>query len=325
MFDWIDFLQRHNIHYVTSGPNVAKNDVAVRCPFCGSADPSQHLAININGAGWHCWRNREHKGKSPVRLIQGLLGCSHEQARMLAGQNTTIPDDFLGHVLAQMTPNASAATTRVLTIPPEFKTLRDTPTCRPYLRYLRDRGFKHPLKLDLYYCTKGPYHGRIIFPIHFEGKLVTWTGRTIVTSETLRYKSLSPDPEKAKKEGYQALGPIGHYLLGFDDLVKNPGDTICMVEGPFDALKVNYLGQRHGIQATCFFTNSPSVNQIDLLHELLPLYRRRVLLLDQGTMPIAIRTQNLLTGLDVELVQLPAQYKDPGEISLPIQLLQLLT
>lgn len=329
-FNWEEFLRDHNVHYVTRGPNTPRNHVSTKCPFCGTADPSEHMAISLEGHGWHCWRNRVHKGRSPIKLIQALIGCSYEQAQIIAGVSVTIPTDFLGSVKAQFESHNSIEDETPLDLPPEFRKLNELPSCRPYIRYLAQRGLSDWEILTNYYgiryCTDGPFHGRIIFPVYYQGKLRNWTARTISQNEELRYKQPMTKKEKSEKEGIPLVAkPVGHFLLWFDKLLDNPGDTICLTEGPFDALKVNYLGEKHGIQSTCFFTNSPSEPQLNLLHELLPHYRSRILLLDQGTIPIALRLQGMLTGLDVKLIQLPSSLKDPAEIATTRELLQLCT
>ncbi len=40
-FDWVDFLERHGIEYVTSSPNIGRGEVGVKCPYCGPGDPSR--------------------------------------------------------------------------------------------------------------------------------------------------------------------------------------------------------------------------------------------------------------------------------------------
>src|SRR6185436_20537355 len=84
--DWRAFFRRHNIDYVTSGPNASKGRLQIKCPFCGQDDPSEHMGVSIRGKGWSCWRNAGHRGVSSERLIQALLRCSSEEAKRLIGE-----------------------------------------------------------------------------------------------------------------------------------------------------------------------------------------------------------------------------------------------
>jgi hypothetical protein len=320
-FDWVQFLDRNSVEYATSGPNVSKNNVAIACPLCGD-DPSQHMVISTIGYGWWCWRNRSHKGKSPVRLVQALLHCSFEQAHNIVEGSTFLPDDFHGQVMALLGPTPPPDSREPLSLPDTFKRLGRQPSARPAINYLKRRNFTDK-QIDRFYnrhgivyCSRGAFKGRIIFPITFEGRLVTWTGRSVSPNAMVRYKTLSNDPEKAAADELPpALAPINNYLLWWDHLIDCDADTIILVEGPFDALKVTTLGWTRGIVATCFFTQSPGPLQIDLLHELLPKYEKKFLLLDQGTIPALIKIAAELQTLGVEPLRLPVGLKDPGELT----------
>lgn len=320
-FDWIAFLEANHIKYVTTGPNVSRGNIAVHCPLCGAADKSEHMSISLNGKGWRCFRNRdEHKGKNPTRLVAALLNVSIDRARSIVGDAVFIPDDFMGAVMGKLTPHVGVSKPHTLKLPIEFKPLHtDKPSVKAFKNYLTGptRQFtpnqvrRFTKDYDMYYATRGPMKGRVVFTVYFNHKLVTWTGRTIYPQVDLRYKTLSADPEV---EQYPALGPINDYLLWYDDLNnrKHDSDTLVLCEGPFDALKVSVLGAKHGIDATCFFTASPSTRQIDLLHDLMPQYSRRFLLLDRGTLSTALRVQGGLHALKVPYLTLPANVKDPG-------------
>jgi hypothetical protein len=316
-FNWVQFLDSHHIHYATSGPNVSRGHVAVKCPFCGSQDPSQHMSINLKHGGWNCWRNDNHSGKSPVYLVQALIACSRERAQAIVGEGVFLPDDFLGAVRGLIAPQ-QAPVQRQVTLPEEFKSFGTRkPSSRRYEQYLLGRGFT-PRDIDrmtrrygLRYATVGKFKGRIIFPVKFEGKLMTYTGRTIYPDVELRYKTLSYDPEL---EEVPAVGPISDYLLFYDKLMANKADadTLVFCEGPFDALKVNVLGRPHGIAATCFFTASPSQAQIDLAGDLVSVFKYRYLMLDRGTLATALRTQIDMSTLVHRVLTLPDRIKDPG-------------
>ena len=96
--DWINFFQSRNIHFVDSGANVVRGNVACRCPWCGGNDPSEHMSINLEGKGFRCWRQPLHSGKNPAKLIQALLNCSWDQANQIAGQTKSLPNDFMSKV-----------------------------------------------------------------------------------------------------------------------------------------------------------------------------------------------------------------------------------
>jgi len=323
-FDWTRFLEQHHIEVKASGANVSRDHVAVHCPFCGPADPSMHMSINLSGKGWRCWRHPEHRGKNPTRLVQALIGSTLERAKVIVGQDVFVPTDFMHRVQQQFNPTPAAAAPQIK-LPIEFKSFVPAlPSGRPFRNYLRRRGFttEHvgfaTRRYGMHYATSGSYKSRIIFVVRYKKEIVAWTGRSIDVRQELRYKALSTDPERAEREGSPvALGAISHFLLWHDRLLNSDADTIVLCEGPMDALKVDILGREYGICATCFFTAEPTEAQIDILHDLCPQFKRRILLLDRGTLAAGIRVSAKLSSLGVEPWQVPAGLKDPGEFTKP--------
>lgn len=320
-FDWIQFLSDRQIHHVTSGSNAGRNQIAIKCCWCGIDDPSEHLSINLQGKGFRCWRQPLHSGKNPAKLIQALLNCSWEQANQIAGNEKTLPSDFLGKLKAAIQRKQPEAKINNLQLPPEFKQFSNLPSCQPFNLYLRRRGFS-PKDIEqtkaygIYYASQGLYKGRVIFTVVSEGKLVGWTGRTIWPIETVRYKTLTNDPEKAAdRNETPAPNPITNYLLFVDrlDSIHCGASCICLVEGPFDAWRVNILGQSIGVCATCFFTSTASKEQLNLLHEILPRFKRKILLLDKGTFAKSVRVGSDLAAFDIETRML-TDVKDPAEL-----------
>lgn len=321
-FDWPRFLDARGIEYATSGPNVAKGNIAIHCPFCGADDPSHHMSVSLTGRGWRCWR-RDHRGKNTARLIQAILGCSYAEAARIAGQDINIADDWAGQVKAALSP-ADEPVPRLLKLPPEFQPfdVGRKYAAKPYVNYLRERGFEdHDIRKltrrhGVYWCQHGSYHGRIMFTVYHKSKLVSWVGRSVSKRTDLRYKALTTDTERAEREGYDAaIGPLTDYFLWFDKLMICDAHTLVLAEGPFDALKLDVLGRPHGVRATCFFTSRPTERQVALLYDLLPHFKRRVLLLDQGTLPTALEISRRLTGFNIEVLTLPPSIKDPALIT----------
>jgi hypothetical protein len=321
-FDWMRFLESNHVHFVTGGSNVSRGHVAVKCPLCGNDDPSEHMSINLNSGGWRCFRRPEaHKGGSPVRLVAALLGISQAAAGAIVGENVHIPDDVLGTVRGLFAPKA-AAIRAPLSIPPEFKPFRGQRSARRFEEYLAgptrqftDRQIATLTdRYGLHYATSGKFRGRIIFPVTYNGDIVSYTGRSIYPDQDLRYLTLSTDEEK---DDPPAWGPINDYLLFYDQLMTNKWDcdTLICCEGPFDALKVSVLGRPYGIDATCFFTAAPTQGQIYMLNDLVPVYRKRFLMLDQGTIATALRTQFDMQSMSIGVLTLPKSLKDPGLIT----------
>lgn len=324
VFEWQRFFNQNGIEFFTTGPNTRKGELSIRCPWCGQADPSHHMNVNEAKGVYGCLRNRDHRGKSPTKLVQALLNCSWQRAKSIVGDDITIADDLMAVVSTMDPPDGvPVPRARKLRLPDEFKSFSDKPSARPFVAYLSDRGFTReqiaimPRRYELRYATQGAYKGRIVFPVRHEGTLRTWTARTIYKGVGLRYKTLTEDPEKAQWEGSTpALGPIGDYLLWFDDLMQlsERYHTICIVEGPFDALKVDMLGMRYGVCATCFFTSQPSDRQIDLMHDLLPRFKRRISIPDQNSEAWIFKTDGRLRSLGVE-TRILRGAKDPGELN----------
>src|ERR1039458_2617615 len=130
-FDWPKFFERNQVKFVTTGPNVAREHVAVHCPFCGSSDPSQHMSVSLEGKGWRCWRNPAHRGKHPAYLIQALLNCTLDHAYSLVDGTTNIPTDFQGMVTKYLQPHLQQPSKKQkLTLPEEFKPFKDVPSAR---------------------------------------------------------------------------------------------------------------------------------------------------------------------------------------------------
>lgn len=321
MLDWPSFLSSHGIAWTDSDPRSTKGNVIAPCPFCGSHMPPA-MSISTGGKGWRCWRRPdEHFGRSPVKLIAAYTGMSIEQAAQIAGLGRTLPTEFIGHVRGLLEPEKiDKPKPAMLHLPKSFNKFSGLPSSKPFVNYLIRRGFTQgdvrqmTRVYDVYYCLHGPFRWRIIFTIYHNRELRSWTGRA-VAGDGLRYRALSADPERAKADNLPpAHGVTGDYLLWHDHLMHTQDRTIVLCEGPFDALKIRTLGRNRGITATCFFTTMPTDRQIQHLHRVLPRFERRLLLLDAGTMPIALAVQSKLTPLGVRAVTLAPGIKDPGEL-----------
>jgi len=304
LIDWPELLAQHRIPFVTSGPNVNRGFVAIACPFCGAADPSQHMTLKLGGRTWACWRNREHRGTDRARLLAAVLRCSYSEARELSGETTAAPEDLLGQVQALLSP-AAPQPDPAIAPPEDWRPLDDRPSARHFVAYLERRGFARPVvrqlteQYGLRYCCNGRLAGRIVFPVEENGTLRGYTGRTIHASQRLRYLS---------------EGRLTRHLLWQDQLATSRAPILALCEGPFDALKLAVLGGGR-IAATCCFTATPSGEQIARLYRLAGRFRYRILLLDQGAVPAMLTSLDRLNLLGFQAATLPPGRKDPGDLT----------
>jgi hypothetical protein len=321
-FDWLSFLTQNNIEFVTAGRfHVTKDNIGINCPLCPN-DTTYNLHISLRGSGWHCFRVDSHKSLTPQRLIQAILKCPISYAdSLVAGSEVALPgdQDFMSRLSALFEPireEPVRAAPKGLTLPAGFRPIADIGSGKMFISYLKSRGFPASHVHDLFQrygirgCADGgQWHGRIIFPITMNKRLVTWTGRHIGGSP-IRYLTLSvSDPETP------ALQTIKETVLWYDQL-KTASGTLVVCEGPFDALKVNHLGADRGVHATCLFGKSITDSQRELL-EALDRFERKIVLLDRGMVDHLNPRGRfaVLEGAGFELVFLPQNVKDPGEFT----------
>ncbi len=334
LFQWVPFLTRHRLPHNTRGPNTPHGAVTIHCPMCAEADPSDHMVLWPSG-GWRCWRDYKHGGRHPQQLVQLLIGCSYTEAQRITSSVVMPTNDQLANVnMATMFGKPAAPVVRDLTMPPEFRPLSHAWACKPYVKYLRNRGFvEDPTLLHysygLHYATRGVFQGRVLLPVFYKGKLISWTGRTIWPAELVRYKTLTTDPDRAAALDLEpALAPINHFLPWYDWLreeAHEEGRELVLVEGPLDALKINLLGHgRPHIVSTCWMGSEPTRQQVDLLHGIAGDFYKRWIISDADMPEKAYRIANRLLPVRFNVAELPRGVKDPAELRTRAQLLGIL-
>lgn len=318
--DWRRLLTEERVAFIERGPNVKRGEINIRCPFCGSADPSYHMGLNLENGWWSCWRNkRSHSGKSPVRLLMALLRVPFWKAREIAGLNNDYIDpEGFSAIAAQVLgfdrlDKPKAAEARSLHFPQTFEPLQNTPRHRLHWRYLeQDRNFGPWVDFlaELYDIQVGAeeWSGRVVLPYHIDGALVAWTGRAIGRS-SLRYRDLDVD---------ECLVPIKHTLYNYDAIPAG-GKALVIVEGPMDALKIDLFGRSVGVRAVALSTNSLSDEQVYMLFEADDRFEQKLVMMDTAD-PLDILSSHqmmdqlsLMRGL--QAVPVPYGLKDAALMS----------
>jgi len=275
-FDYEQFLNEVGVPYVTSGPNTKKGWVSIACPFCGD-DPSEHLGLSPESGGWACWRNPEHKGGSPVKIIQYFKGCSWDEAKRIAGDTDAVPTGESWDSLEQELATDDLQTTHPesLEFPDEFRTIDNVPSF--FRQYIINRKF-NPEDVDrfcrdyqLRFCLEGKWKRRVICPlIDHKQRVIGWQGRAIGTAK-LRYDTW-PHDETTKR----ALFNHGPALAAPNKRV------LTVIEGPWDAYKIDFYGRRWGIRGVGTLGTQFIDYQVSLIQRLASKYDYTVLLFDIG-------------------------------------------
>jgi hypothetical protein len=327
MFNWKQFLVAYKIEFIEHGPNVSRGNCNIKCPWCGESDVSYHLGISLNGKGFGCWRNTNHRGKNPRRLVQALLQCSYDAAQQIVdGSNTLVLLDersFIDQVNSLFGNNQPIPYLGddPLDFTNEMRLIQNIGLGKFFFDYIKNRGYTaneaYQLIEDykLHYAVRGAFSYRVIIPVIMEQGLVTWTSRAITDNTLVRYKTLSVDKEKAESQSTpRALISIKDTLWNYKDLLDNPENKLVVCEGPFDAMRVDFFGKEQGVRATCLFSKTISSAQYILLDELSYLYKDKVLLLDQDATFDYLWIMDNISWLGFKSQILPKGVKDPAEL-----------
>ena len=322
-FDFVRFLNREGIRFVTEGPNVSRGNINISCPFCatsGNPDPSEHMGIELRTGYWACWRNKTHRGKRPHRLIMRLLRCTYEHAELMVSSGIYLDSAAFNPLKKPVKPMRPTK----LQMPESFRPVVDYGNSARIWRYLRQRGYSDQqvarlvTRYDLRYETAATlWRERVIIPINDEDGLVSWTGRTISPTRLPRYKALPVDREKAKKEG-SPLARLATYecLLDYDKLLACRQKRMLVVcEGPFDAMRIAFFTEKYGVRATCLFTNTLGDTQFAKLMRLRRLFARFGVMLDQHAEAQMMQVLRKLAPLRPEFIPMPNGVKDPALLS----------
>jgi len=271
--------------------------VNVICPFC-SGDPGYHLGWNLEKSYAFCWRCGFH----PTSLtIAALLRIPIREANKIihkyknTGKGLKRKNKFINNIKVKR---------KSFKIPNHESILKSPPA----LRYMKKRGFNSQNIKDLEKKYHIGYTGylnkidtinlsfRILAPIYFEEKAVTWQTRDISGKSPLKYLAC----------------PKSRELIHHKHLLYYPPeeDVIYLTEGVFDVWKV-WLA---GYPVTCGFGVELKSAQILFLQK----YKKVILFLDPDKAGInksmILYNSLLFTGIEVERVNNTTN-KDAGDMS----------
>lgn len=218
--DIIKLLTDYHIPYSTEHKNVRSGWVGIEdCPFCRSQGKF-HLGYNTYEDYFSCWSCGGH---SHEYVIAKLLGVSYGRAEKILSQ-------YGGKVKSLVEPRIRMGNR-------QFKLPSNTheELNNYHKTYLIRRGFD-PIYLQAVWGIMGTgmvskldgisYARRILAPVYWDGKLVTFQARDITNRHKAKYMACPPERERMHHK---------HILYGIQERWGKIG--IC-VEGIFDAWRI---------------------------------------------------------------------------------------
>lgn len=211
----------------------------VECVYCTSSSHSKHLGFNLADGHCTCWK------------------CGGHRVTLALGRLLAIPSGEVTDVLAQYESrsyvlnclNKRIPLAKHLELPTDTFTFAER-------KYLLSRNFSPRYLHEKYGVAGGGISGewkyRIIIPLVIKGKVVSWTGRTILSKKKAdelkipRYKNLSIEES--------CVNPKTS-LFNLDNCNKS---SVILTEGAFDVM-------RFGDNSICCFGSAITEEQISVI------------------------------------------------------------
>lgn len=217
----LELYRDYNVPHQTEGHKHCRDGwVNTDCPFC-SGNPGLHLGATLDGKVFTCWRC----GWKPTsKAIAKLIGVGEGKAK---------------EIMREYGGKPTSKKAKQITRKPRTKSHRlpsDTGPCQPrHKKYLASRNF-HPNRMILRWNLQGTgpiakldgidYSHRILAPIYWDGKQVSFQTRDITGRHPAKYMACPEDRELIKHK---------HILYGRQQDWEDTG--IC-VEGITDVWRL---------------------------------------------------------------------------------------
>lgn len=262
----------------------------VDCPYCDEEKGHYNLGFNCGGNYYHCWKSVH---SYPIQKVL---------SDVLSVPMSSIPEILDQYEGGTKIVERRRSKAKYLELPTDTFTSVER-------KYLKSRNFDPKYLYKKYNIVgggiDGPWKFRIIIPVYYQGKLMSWTGRSILSKKKLkelgipRYKNLSI--EKSVKN-------IKELFFNIDNCKS---DIVVLTEGAFDVLRFDG-------NAICSMGTELTEGQINLLANRF----RKIFILFDNELPAQKKARKFglqlsAIGLDVEVVNAFEDFgkNDMGECS----------
>jgi DNA primase len=260
--DVIQLLTDYNIPYSTEGKNVHAGWIGMRCIHC--EDASDHLGWNLDDEFFSCWRCGAHK---TTDTIAKLLNVDYREAKNIIRK--------YGGVSSYTPPETVVKTN---TKPHQLPS-GTYPLAHNHISYLEHRRFdSEQLEYDWHLLGTGPvsklddidFKHRVIAPILWDGRQVSFQGRDVTGKSDLRYITCPEDREVVhhknilygSQKHWESTGIV---CEGITDVWRF-GLTACATFGiKYTAEQVRVIARSFKRVAVCFDNEPQAVAQANQL------------------------------------------------------------
>lgn len=292
----IDFKRIFDSAHIPADTTTNKGWVNVCCPHCINP-PDTHFngGFNYLSPRYNCWRCGSHNWQDTLGKLLNIPFYQVEQ--YVKDYSYIAPEKEVKRV-------AKA----------EHLDLPGFPLNDNEKQYLINRGYNLNYTVNKFHLRGGGITGdwayRIILPIFYKRVLVSWTGRIILDKETLKQY----EARGIKIPRYKNLSIENSVIAAKDvffNLDNSTKDSVIIVEGPFDVLKM-------GMDCICSLGTSVTHEQELFLKE---RYKKVFISFDneyEAQEKARHLGRNLASlGMDVEVVNIcePFNKNDPGELT----------
>ena len=237
----MNFQKLFEDYKISYSTKVNRGWINSNCPYCDTKIDSFNMGFNPIGDYCHCWKCG---GNDLNRTLGLLLGIPRTELSSVLSQY-----EGRSGVLQEL--NKKTAKAKYLELPSDSF----TPAER---KYLLSRDFSPRFLHEKYGVVGGGIAGRwkfrIIIPVYLNGKLVSWTGRSILDKQTLKEKEI---PRYKNLSIEESVINIKECLFNIDHCRKN---VAVLVEGSFDVMRL-------GDDFMCSMGTELTQNQISVIFQ----------------------------------------------------------
>lgn len=292
-----ELFDQRGVRYSTTG-QVTHGMLGMECPFCADSldpDPSAHLGVHPDEGWYSCWRNPQHRGRTPHRLLWKLLRMPSDEVDSMLGVRTRT-NVRAREALTALSANAEREWDKFVPLAHD--------SAHAYRKYMNRRGVSDASIAQfglMAAVVKGQWQWRVIFPVRspHNGAVCTWTARSIGNA-TPKYLALG------RNDGV----PLKHTLYNAERVAKS-GHTLVICEGPMDAIVLQSLAPYSTV--TCTFGVTVSEEQMALIWR--TNFTRKILLFDSDAFPQSLGVAKRLGASALCFEQVFHRRGDPGSLT----------